>query len=122
MYHFNTDITKSVHFAHFLAMFYFGGSAQNLLTTHKHTHKQSHVWRQARCLKIEKKPLQSSHQNQLIFHWLETPTRGHHTEKIYTGRGGHLTYFLNRGTDNVEYFYKFYLPCKFLTKLISHRS
>ena len=38
--------------------------------------------------------------------------------KIYTGKGGHHTYFLNRGTNNLEYFYKFHLPCKFLTKLL----
>ena len=46
---------------------------------------------------------------------METPTRGHHTEKRYTGRGGHCTYFLNRGTNRLEYFYKFHLP---LTKLL----
>ena len=43
---------------------------------------------------------------------------GHHTEKVHTGIGGHHTYFLNRGTNNLEYFYKFHLPCKFLTKLL----
>ena len=42
----------------------------------------------------------------------------HHTEKIYTGRGGHHTYFLNRGTNNLEYFYKFHFPCKFLTEIV----